>query len=186
MKPTLLLGCGLPAVGKTTIMRSLQRSTPGSLYLDKDTINIALLSEGSHAYFSDYYNRHVRNQTYAVMFHIAKDNLAGGCPLVIMDGQFGDKFTTSLVQQPLQDLCNAVDCQVRVVYCHCSKETQLARMRSRGEPRDDDKYAVLEGLRAGWLDAHHRELAHVDHLRLDTDAWDVQKCVAAIQEYVNS
>ena len=132
-KQTLLLGCGLPAVGKTTVLRSLHRSTP-AVYLDKDTVNRALLAEVQEDYFSSYYHAHVRNQSYAVMFALARDNLGGGCPLVSLDGQFGDKWSQPLVQRPLQQLRQEMGCSVKLVYCHCSAGSQLARMRRRGRP----------------------------------------------------
>jgi hypothetical protein len=71
----LLLSAGLAGVGKSTVLRALCNRLGGScVYLDKDAINQALL--GDQPYFSEYYKLHVQQQTYAVMFGIAADNLA--------------------------------------------------------------------------------------------------------------
>ena len=181
-RQTLLLGCGLPAVGKTTVLRRLQRCSRGCFYMDKDTINAALL--GSHDYFSEYYDKHVRCQTYAVMFSLARDNLQNGTELIVLDGQFGDKFLAPLIQTPLQELQRETGCSVRLIYFHCSTQSQLARMRARAAPRDAGKYEAFDALRAQMLEVHERELAGVPHLRLDTDALDEQRCVEAIQQYI--
>jgi predicted kinase len=182
-RQTVLLGCGLPAVGKSTVLRRLQRCSRGALYLDKDTINAALLGQ-QHQYFSAYYNEHVRSQTYAVMFALARDNLLNGADLIVMDGQFGDKLTSPAIQAPLQELQQATGCSVRVVYFHCSLQSQLARMRARAEPRDEEKYQVFHELRARMLAVHEQELAGTPHLRVDTDALDEQQCLEAIRHYI--
>jgi predicted kinase len=98
----LLLSAGLAGVGKSTVLRLLSnRLGSGCVYLDKDTINQALL--GGQPYFSEYYKQHVQQQTYAVMFGIAADNLAARqqC-VVLLDGQFGDKLTAQYVQPYLR------------------------------------------------------------------------------------
>jgi hypothetical protein len=98
----LLLSAGLAGVGKSTVLRLLSsRLGTHCVYLDKDTINQALL--GGQPYFSEYYKQHVQQPTYAVMFGIAADNLAARqqCE-VLLDGQFGDKLTAEYVQPYLQ------------------------------------------------------------------------------------
>jgi hypothetical protein len=101
-KKLLLLSAGLAGVGKSTVLRLLSnRLGSNCVYLYKDTINQALL--GGQPYFSEYYKQHVQQQTYAVMFGIAADNLAARqqC-VVLLDGQFGDKLTAEYVQPYLQ------------------------------------------------------------------------------------
>lgn len=93
----LLLSAGLAGVGKSTVLKLLcSRLGSNSMYVDKDTINQALLQ--GNPYFSDYYKQHVQQQTYAVMFSIAADNLTirENCTM-ILDGQFGDKLSACYV-----------------------------------------------------------------------------------------
>jgi predicted kinase len=187
-RPTVLVGCGLPAVGKSTVLRTLQRRSRGSLYLDKDAINAALLAGGGKQegskYFSAYYDTHVRDQTYNVMFAVARDNVAadGSCQLVVLDGQFGDKLSTPAIQDRLREL--AASCTIKLVYFHCGRESQMARMRARAEPRDEAKYGDFEALRQQMLHVHERDLCSVPHLRVDTDALDAEQCVHAVEQFI--
>lgn len=134
----VLLSAGLAGVGKSTALRRLHGCVINSVYIDKDTVNRALLGE-QHAYFSPYYDAHVRVQSYAVAFSLACDALQPGAPrLVILDGQYGDKWDAPFVKEPLAALrADGVD--VRLVYFHCGAQRQRERMQQRGEPRDDAK-----------------------------------------------
>lgn len=134
----LLLGSGLAGVGKSTALKHLHSRVANSVYVDKDTINKALLGP-DNPYFGDYYSRHVRVQTYDVMFAVAADILAADSPkLVLMDGQFGDKLDHDYIQAPVDELSGR-GVLVKVVYFQCGAAAQKQRLHQRGEPRDEDK-----------------------------------------------
>jgi hypothetical protein len=102
----LVLSVGLAGVGKSSILRQVAKMLPGCSYLDKDVINQALLIGQPEGYFSEYYDKHVRRQTYEVMFGVAEDALRGGlCEVALLDGQFGDKLGESYIQEHLMAEC---------------------------------------------------------------------------------
>ena len=102
-KKLLVLSVGLAGVGKSSILRQVSKMLPGCLYLDKDVINQALMKGQCGGYFSEYYNKYVRRQTYEVMFGIAEDALGGGlCEVAVLDGQFGDKLGESYIREHLE------------------------------------------------------------------------------------
>ena len=127
----LILGSGLGGVGKTTHLKALAASIPGSLYLEKDEINLELGQEFDSN--SDYYKKVIAPLTYQIMMQLANNALAEG-KTVICDGYFGNKLTASpIIEQFHQNF------PVKVIYFHCSGDKQQERLKTRGLQRDKDK-----------------------------------------------
>ena len=101
-KPTLIIGAGNSANGKTTHLLELAKKLSDSFWIDKDTIEETFLTMMDHAssditrYSSnigdyprkrDYHLQNVELQSYLLMLKEAKNNLfAGKHP--ILDGNY--------------------------------------------------------------------------------------------------
>jgi len=181
-KKVLLLGCGLPAAGKSVALRALAAAVANSTYVDKDGINQALL--GDAPYFGPYYATHVRQQTYAVSLRLAADALSlPGPRLVVLDGQYGDKLSAPYIAGPLAALA-AAGVEVKVAFFGVSAAEQERRMRARGEPRDAGKYAAFGELRAAAAAANERELSRLPlYASLDAEA-PAAATLQALLDYV--
>lgn len=93
LPPGVLIASGIIGTGKTMVLHEVARHIQNSVYLEKDTINQAALRRPAswlsglpsaqtfvgemdeHSPGSDYYNEHVRYQSYLVMAAQAKTNL---------------------------------------------------------------------------------------------------------------
>lgn len=152
-KKVLILAAGLAGVGKSTLLKELHKQIANSVYIDKDVINEAMIGDNPRA--GDYYNQHVRFQSYEVMFNIAKDNLKKN-NVVILDGMFGDKLTSDI----LAPILNSTEFEVKIVYCSCDVNEHHKRMLQRNNPRDNDKKDCFH-------EYHAKEVKkHGEHLHL--------------------
>ena len=163
-KKILIISAGLAGVGKTTHLKALSKEIANSVYLDKDVICSALLQ--GQAYFSDYYNQYVKNQSYEVMLQLARENLEEN-KVVILDGYFGDKLSS----QRVKDLLSLPNVITKIVYFHCSGDTQFKRLQERGDYRDAEKIAngKFGSYRQEHIKKHLMELSNVPHLIIDTE-----------------
>uniref|UniRef100_A0A7S3R5U3 Uncharacterized protein n=1 Tax=Dunaliella tertiolecta TaxID=3047 RepID=A0A7S3R5U3_DUNTE len=154
-----IVGFGLPGVGKSTVLQALHGALANSVIMDKDVVNEALLGT-EHAMFSEYYDRHVRIQSYRVLFKLAQAQFAaaGKSIVVILDGQFGDKLSADYIQHGLQSL----PVSPLLVYFTCPADVQFSRMQERGADRDRDKYGQLDQLRQKWVMEHELEVQRWD------------------------
>jgi|GEM_PF-4763397 len=176
-KKTAVVGTGLPGVGKSTLLRALSGRVEGSVYLDKDVINQTLLR--GNAYSSEYYKKHVKNQSYELMFSIAGDNLKNSTCTVILDGMFGDKLSSPMVKPFLE----SSDFAVKVIYFYCSPELNQKRLENRGYARDDEKLKDFQNYYHQTVDVHQKELSNVSHLSIDTEN-DLEENLKLIIEYL--
>jgi FMN phosphatase YigB (HAD superfamily)/predicted kinase len=159
----------------------LASSILGSVYLDKDDINLELGKEFDAS--SDYYKKVIAPLTYRVMIWRAKAALAQN-KIVICDGYFGNKLTVSPIVEQLQ----SNDFSAKIIYFHCSGEKQEERLKQRGLERDQDKEGVLFApYRKQHLQDHVKELSQVPHLVIDTESnSDLSKNVKTILHYLES
>lgn len=121
-----LISAGLPGVGKSTLLKALSQHISNSIFLDKDTINACLLQ--GNAYASDYYKCYVKNQSYDLLFALAKDNLAQGDRVIFLDGFFGDKLSSPLVSA----FTHSENYETKIIFFYCSPEVNLQRIIKRG------------------------------------------------------
>lgn len=177
----LILGTGLAGVGKTTHLKALAESIPGSLYLDKDELQLEL-GHGFDAN-SDYYKKVIAPLTYRVMMARANSALAEG-RVVICDGYFGDKLTSSPVLEQFQ----SNNSLTKVIYFHCSGIKQQQRLQQRGLERDQDKEGTrFVPYRKQHLEDQVKELSQVSYLVVDTENdSDLTTNVQAILKYLES
>src|SRR3990167_5147292 len=159
----LILGTGLAGVGKTTHLKALAELIPDSLYLGKDDINLEL-GQGFDA-SSDYYKRTISSLTYRLMMERANSVLAEG-KVVICDGYFGDKLTSTPILEQFQN----GKCLVKVIYFHCSGNKQQWRLEKRGSERDRDKEGSrFAPYRKQHLENHVRELSQIPYQVIDAE-----------------
>src|SRR3990167_4103702 len=177
----LILGTGLAGVGKTTHLKALAQSIPGSLYLDKDEINLEL-GHGFDAN-SDYYKKVITPLTYRVIMARANSALAEG-RVVICDGYFGNKLTSPPVLEQFQ----SNNYLTKVIYFHCSGIKQQQRLQQRGLERDQDKEGTrFLPYRKQHLEDHVKKLSQVPYLVIDTENdLDLTTNVQAILKYLES
>ncbi|MEM2121581.1 MAG: adenylyltransferase/cytidyltransferase family protein, partial [Candidatus Woesearchaeota archaeon] len=148
-KPTVILPFGLPAVGKTAILKSFCKKYSW-FYIDKDLINTVLLNvydeEGNlvekHEMFDDFYNKFIKVQTYFLLFNLALDNLILNNNVVI-DGYFMDKYKSKLFDR-LINILRKKNFIIIKVYFKASKKTIFKRMLKRNLKRDFDKIKNFE------------------------------------------
>lgn len=179
-KRIAVVSTGLPGVGKSTILKELNRQMLGSIYLDKDVINEILLQ--GNEYFSEYYKKFVKNQSYELMFALAEDNLKNSSMCtVILDGMFGDKLSSPIVK-PFIDSPNFT---VKVIYFYCSPELNRQRLLDRADARDNDKLNDFENYYRQTIAIHQRELSNVSYLSINTES-DVNENIKLIIEYLNN
>src|SRR3989344_2616186 len=165
-KKVAVISSGLPGVGKSTLLKELSKRISNSIYLDKDTVAPALLTgQKDSSYFSDYYYKYVRNQTYEAMFAIAEDNCKNGYHVVLIDGFLGDKLSSHLVQNFLQSPYS----EKRVVYFYCSQEVNKERIIVRGEIRDRQKLIDFSEYYRKTLAIHEKELEGFSYLSINTE-----------------
>ena len=100
------------------------------------------------------------------MFRVALDNLraaSGGAAaqrLAILDGQFGDKLTSSYIQDGFR-LLQSQNVQTLLICFTCSEATQRCRLLGRGAQRDQGKLAdegMLAKLREQWLNLQQEQI----------------------------
>ena len=144
MKNLLLLSYGLAGTGKSTFLKKVSSIYDNFLYIDKDSINNAFLLELSSKQRKsmDFYDEHIKLQTYVAMFALAKDNLLLG-KNIILDGHFIDKLNTPFIDELISTL-NGIDCNIKFVYFYCDKNVLRERIKNRRYWRDSNKLESLE------------------------------------------
>lgn len=178
LKNILILSTGLAGVGKTTHLREIAQLIPNCVYIDKDLINEAFL--GTHSMQSDYYNVHVKMQTYALMIKQALSQLSLG-KVVIIDGGVGGKLTSVF-----KNYLDTKEFTTKVIYFHCSGETQRERVIERNAARDNDKKGdAFIPYRHKHITEHLQELAQIAHLSVDTeDPANLRNNIKLIIDYI--
>ncbi len=180
----IILGAGLAGVGKSTHLTRLAETLTGQgitcVYLDKDKINADL----GQVYDpnSEYYKNYVKPRSYQLMIESAQRHITDGTQVVILDGYFGDKLTAS----PTKELLIATEFDTRVIYFHCTGETQRQRLTQRGLERDADKEGEkFKPYRRNHLQNHMRELAQIPPLFIDTEREeDLESNIASVVTYL--
>ena len=131
----LIISCGLSGVGKSCFFEKVLPELKNTVYLVKDSLNDGMFidDDGFVNDFkkpeSEFYNKHIKMQTYNALFMIARDNLKIGNN-VIIDGYFINKINTSIMNKLLSHL-EKVDHDLKYVYIYCSKEELKRRIENR-------------------------------------------------------
>lgn len=186
--PTLILGAGIAASGKTTFLRELVQYVYDAFLLDKDTVKEAFLLtpimpsvsgtepilnyQLSGSAISDdgvYYRENVKLQSYRVLLELAKDNLIVG-KHPILDAPYVKELRGGYLQRIVAPFFEEIDYQTKVIFCYAPEEVIRRRMQERNLARDAAKL-VSEESWGRFLEEQPilpLELEPLDHLKLDT------------------
>lgn len=182
--PTLILGAGIAASGKTTFLRELVKYIDDAFLLDKDTLNRAFLlrptiNDSSMESYklsgqalsknSAYYQENVQLQSYRALLEIAKDNLeAGKHP--ILDGCYVKELRKGYLQSIVEPFLEKIQHQTKVIFCYAEEEVIKQRMRERNLERDRVKLLSDQSWRE-FLEEQPilpPELDMINHIKIDT------------------
>ena len=148
--PALVIVCGLPATGKTTLATAL-REELGWTLLAKDRLKELLHDTGMRddRPFDRAQSRALGRQAMFLLYALARDVAVAGAPCIVEAN-----FMPGLAEAELRPLLDIA--RVRQVHCAASGEVILARYRARFE--------------AGGRHPVHLDLAVEDEL-VDPDRW---------------
>ena len=136
---SLLIVCGPPASGKTTVGRRLAEKHR-AVFLDSDIfsplIEAGLASAGADPDDRDsaFYKEHYRDAVYETLWGLCESQSKE------LDIVVAGPFTRELQQQDWSsEMQSRLGRTVRVLFVHCDSETRRKRMRARGCKRDVGK-----------------------------------------------
>ena len=169
MKNLLLIPCGLAGTGKSTFLKKISSLYDNFLYIDKDSINNAFILdiESKKRKSMDFYDEHIKMQTYIAMFALAKDNLLLG-KNIILDGYFIDKFSTPFMNELINSL-NDVEYNLKTIYFYCNKDILKGILSTRSYWRDSDKLESIETFES-YIEEDTSKISNIKfNLELDTE-----------------
>jgi hypothetical protein len=152
MKPPLVVFCGVPGSGKTTIARIVCGRIPGAVHIQTDAIRRMIARPK--------YTRPESAFVYDSCIQVAKKALASGRP-VVLDGTFSRSYQRVKALTELQGLYG----QCFLVHVMCSFDTARLRNASR--------MAVVPEERWKGINAHFEE--PLKALKLDTEAHSAEE-----------
>jgi len=144
--PKIILFCGLPGVGKTTLARSLVSRTGVSI-LSSDKIRKELIRYPT-------YSRTEGRLIYDVLMLLTKYLTAAGIDC-ILDATFNRERSRMEVENKLRS--NNV--QLYVIECTCPEDIVLDRLRNRKNDYSDAGYSVYSKMKTIYEPVHGRHLA---------------------------
>lgn len=146
--PIILLFCGLPGVGKTTLARSVASSIGASI-LSSDKIRKELIRYPT-------YTRVEGRLIYDVLMLLTKYLTAAGIDC-ILDATFNRERSRKEVKR----LCSN-DVQLYMIECTCTENVILERLRNRKNDFSDADYSVYSKMKSIY------EPVQESHLVIDT------------------
>jgi predicted kinase len=146
--PIILLFCGLPGVGKTTLARSVA-SRIGASILSSDKIRKELIRYPT-------YTRVEGRLIYDVLMLLTKYLTAAGIDC-ILDATFNRERSRKEVKR----LCSN-DVQLYMIECTCTENVILERLRNRKNNFSDADYSVYSKMKSIY------EPVQESHLVIDT------------------
>lgn len=147
--PIIILFCGLPGVGKTTLARSVASRT-GARILSSDKIRKELMTYPA-------YTRTEGRLVYDVLMLLTKYLTAAGLNC-ILDATFNRERSRKEVENKLRS--NNV--QLYVIECTCPEDVVLERLRNRKNDFSDAGYSVYSKMKSIYEPVQGR------HLGVDT------------------
>jgi hypothetical protein len=163
MKPPLVVLCGVPGSGKTTIARIVCGRIPGAVHIQTDDIRRMIARPkytGPESVF-----------VYNSCFHVAREALIRGRP-VVLDGTFARSYHRAKALTKLQGLYG----RLVLVYVMCSFDTARSRNASRMDIVPEER---LKGIYA-----HFEE--PMKALRLNTDTHSAEENANVITSALTS
>lgn len=158
--PRLILVMGVAGSGKSTLARAILEQVR-AVYLDNNFVADAF----SPASRTDDYYLAVRENLYAALYRIAKENLLIGNSVLF------DAPHIRQVQEPewsrwIEEFVRDAGAWLRAIRCYCREETLRKRLEARGERRDQWKLEHWQAFVAG---QPPRVPIPFPHLNLDTE-----------------
>jgi predicted kinase len=147
--PRVILFCGLPGVGKTTLAKSVACRTGASL-LSSDKIRKELIEHPT-------YTRTEGRLVYDILMLLTKYLVAGGIDC-ILDATFNRERSRIEVENKL----HSNNVQLYVIECTCPEEIVLERLRNRKNDFSDADYSVYSKMKSIY------EHVQGKHLDIDT------------------
>ncbi len=184
--PRLLLFSGHAGTGKTTLAKRAlpllaQRSGHDFFFLDKDTAYgafsshiMGLLTGDPDDRDSPTYLQHLRNQEYAGLLDITRENLALGNQVLLV-GPFTREILSGKFFRPVE-LGLPADTICRIAWIDLAMDEAKRRIEARNDARDQWKLAH-------WDEYMKRRVEPPEHpalMRLDNGAFDAGKFDALI------
>jgi hypothetical protein len=179
--PRLLLFSGHAGTGKTTLAKRAlpllsQRSGHDFFFLDKDTAYgafsshiMGLLTGDPDDRDSPTYLQHLRDQEYAGLLDITRENLALGNQVLLV-GPFTREIMSGKFFRPVE-LGLPADTVCRVAWIDLSMDEAKRRIEARNDARDQWKLAH-------WDEYMKRRVEPPEHpalMRLDNGVFDAEK-----------
>lgn len=202
--PTLILGAGIAASGKTNFLRELVQYIYDAFLLDKDTIKEAFLLKpaappvsGTESILnyklsgsailegSKYYHENVKLQSYRALLELAKDNLSVG-KHPILDAPHVKELRNGYLSEIIAPFFEGANLRIKVVFCYAPEEIIKQRMKERGMKRDNTKL-VSEDSWKNFLEEQPilpSELESIDHIKVDTTS-PLEEQVTKVIHYLN-
>lgn len=186
--PTLILGAGIAASGKTTFFRELAKYVYDAFLIDKDTVKEAFLLKPailpgfgtepmlnyklSGSAISDssvYYHKNVKLQSYRLLLELAKDNLAVG-KHPILDAPYVKELRNGYLSEIIAPFFEGITPRIKIIFCYAPEEVIKQRMKERGMKRDQAKLVSEESWKTFLVEQPIMppELESIDHIKVDT------------------
>ena len=142
--PSLVVCCGLPGVGKSTVSAYIAEHLPAVRYRS-DKVRQKLVAEPT-------YSRAETRRTYDELRERAREHLDTGRS-VVLDGT----FKTAAERDRTARLGETTDATVRLVHVTCPPAVARERIRNRTDDASEADIAVYEELREAFdpLDREH-------------------------------
>jgi len=197
--PTLILGVGNSACGKTTLLLEVAKKLKDSFWIDKDTIEDTFLLKmdnsgediekygktyGQHPRKEDYHLKFVELQAYLLMILEAKNNLKIG-KHPILDGNYIREMQKDYLNKVVLPILSGINFKLKILYFHCPEDVMKQRIIDRGNPRDDKKLKN-EQIWKEFLEKEPimiKEIESMEHLKIDSTQ-PMEENIQKILEYL--
>jgi len=188
-RPTLILGCGVPGTGKTTLLTEITAKVSDTVWIEKDLINEAFMCDKQGVSIfggitSDYYHESVKIQSYDYMLRIALANIRlGKNPIV--EGNYNKQIRTGYFDDVVFPMFSSKKYAIKIVYCHTNEELVFQRITNRKALRDNDKTTNEEARISFFKDQPilPKELEKYEHVKIDTSG-PLDYCVEMAISYL--
>jgi predicted kinase len=140
--PALILVCGAPGAGKSTLARALLRRFAAVWLNSDDVIDAFFPGDRASTAF-----RRANPRFFAAIYAMARRNLAAGLS-VLLDMPHVTQMRDPAWRRRLRALCRAAGARLVCLKCVASPDALKRRVRARGERRDRPKLRDWEGFLA--------------------------------------